>query len=107
MRLRAAVKCSVRIKSTVWLNGLAEVNPVPPLRVGRLIDKLLRSGDSGGEKEGGVGPQGADQGVLMPGVKAVLGVRGVSASVAALSKRFVVPNTFVEPERAEQTTAIL
>lgn len=42
--------------------------------------------------------------------EAALGVdacRGRNASDAALSRRFVVPRAFVEPERAEQTMASL
>lgn len=107
MRLRAAVRCSLRIKSTVALNELAGVNPIDPFMFERPIDKLRFRGVSGGENEGGVGPQGADQGVLMPGVGTELGARELRASVAAFSRRFVVPNAFVDPERAEQTTAIL
>ena len=33
--------------------------------------------------------------------------RGFNASDAARSNRFVVPNAFVDPDRAEQTTATL
>lgn len=45
-------------------------------------------------------------GVFVPGVSVGLLVR-CSASVAAFRRRLVVPRAFVDPERAEQTTATL
>ncbi len=72
----------------------------------RLREDLRRTGVRGGEKEG-VGPHGADQGVLSPGVGAEDGCLGESASVAAFNRRLVVPSALVEPDRAEQTTATL
>lgn len=43
---------------------------------------------------------------MLPGVSEGLLVR-CSASLAARSKRFVVPSALVEPERAEHTIATL
>jgi hypothetical protein len=77
------------------------------LELERLLEKLLRSGVRGGEKVGGVGAHGADHGVLIPGVGVFFDDCGESASDAALRRRFVVPNAFVDPDRAEQTTATL
>lgn len=109
MRLLAAVKCSERIMSTVEVNG-ASIAAV----ILREADVDLESDDPcerglvGGENDGGVGPQGADHGVLTPGTGMLLDGEGeFKASLAALSKRLVVPKAFVEPDRAEQTIATL
>lgn len=70
-------------------------------------EEVRRTGVRGGEKEGGVGANAADQGEVMPGVWAVEDCLGASASEAAFNNKFVVPSAFVEPDRAEQTTATL
>jgi len=73
----------------------------------RLREALRLIGVRGGEKEGGVGPHWADQAVFTPAVWVTDAWQGVIASDAALRSRFVVPRAFVEPDRAEQTTATL
>lgn len=104
------MRCSERIRSTVapkLVIGEMGVRENGALDGERLMELLRLMGVRGGEKEGGVGPHGADQGVCKPGVAPVDACLGVSASVAAFNNKFVVPSALVDPDRAEQTTATL
>jgi hypothetical protein len=96
---RAATRCWLRIRSTVtWYP-----------------DSSVGSGSLSGiklNKPTSVGFRGGD-GIKLnkPASVGVMGgdcfVRGFNASDAARSNRFVVPSAFVDPERAEHTTATL
>ena len=105
---RAARRCSLRIRSTVtWYAGNS-------VGAGSLSGIKLSKGASvgviGGDCEWSRYP-------LAPNMPTETGVanpedptgffRGFSASDAARSNRFVVPSAFVDPERAEHTTATL
>lgn len=109
---RAAVKCSERIMSTVALKGgtalSAGVMQSAPNAEGEsdLGEDLLRGlGLRVPDMNLAKGSLG-DTGVMKPGVSDVL-VERCNACDAACKSRFVVPNDFVEPERAEHTMTTL
>lgn len=104
--------CSIRMRSTVALNedccgdddddgDMASAKGESVRGEDLLLGRGLLRGDWLCEKR-----EKRPLGVFVPGVSDGLLVR-CSASVAALRRRLVVPRAFVDPERAEQTTATL
>ena len=108
---RAATRCSLRIRSTVaWY-------PCSSAGAGSLSGIKLNKGTSvgviGGDCEWSllewyplVPNKPIETGVAKPEDPTGF-VRDFNASDAARSNRFVVPNAFVDPERAEHTMATL
>ena len=125
---RAAITCSERMRSTVAKKGgslfpvgggIADIVRVedivrdedsPPFgmteRDGER-DLELSSGECNGEVQAWLRDVLLVPGVKDPGLRDAHAVGLWSASDDALSKRFVVPIDFVEPDRAEHTTATL
>ena len=98
---RAATRCWLRIRSTVtWYSGSsAGGDSLSGIKLNKPTSVGFRGGSLSGIK------------LYKPTSVGVIGgdcfVRGFNASDAARSNRFVVPSAFVDPERAEHTTATL
>ena len=98
------MKCSCRMRSTVALNeGDAGVNACSDIE-----PKGVHGGeDCEGSLECPNSPSPPLIGVVVPEEANRARRFELKASEAALSRRFVVPNALVDPERAEHTTATL
>ena len=125
---RAAIMCSERMRSTVAKKGGSSFPVGGGIEGIVRVEDIIRDEDSPPfgrtERDGERDPQllsGECSGEVQSWLREVLLVPGVkypelwdtfsaglwSASDDALSKRFVVPRDFVEPDRAEHTTATL
>ena len=108
MAASAAAKCSARMRSTVAANSGTLSPEGGPLR--GVNEKAVEVGDAL-RVRGVDAAEGRPNMPFVPGVADSDGQRDLAgrrlASAAALSRRLVVPSALVDPERAEQTTAIL